>query len=112
MALVDVDRVRPHVRVITLNNPDRLNSMSFGLVEALYGAIAEVGADNDCWVAVLTGAGRGFCPGPDLMDTSLAPGTEGLTRYRRGISATQYLSEVAPAMRAISRPLLPALMGP
>ena len=37
MALVLVDRnVRPHVTVITLNKPERLNSMSFPLVEALY----------------------------------------------------------------------------
>src|SRR5438309_688338 len=74
MAMVNVDRVRPHVSVITLNNSDRLNSMSFALVGDLYDAIAEVGADNDCWVAVITGAGRGFCSGLDLMDTSMAPG--------------------------------------
>ena len=45
MALVLVDRnVRPHVTVITLNKPERLNSMSFPLVEALYEALDEVGA--------------------------------------------------------------------
>ena len=33
----------PHVSVITLNKPERLNSMSFPLVEALYGALDEVG---------------------------------------------------------------------
>ena len=38
--------------------------MSFGLVEALYEAIAVVSADNDTWVVVLTGAGRGFCSRP------------------------------------------------
>ena len=43
-ALVIVDRnVRPHVSVITLNKPERLNSMSFPLVEALYDALDEVG---------------------------------------------------------------------
>jgi len=37
MSLVLLDReVRPHVSVITLNKPDRLNSMSFPLVEELY----------------------------------------------------------------------------
>ena len=62
MPLVLVDRnVRPHVSVITLNKPERLNSMSFPLVEALYEAVDEVGRDNDCWVTVLTGAGRAFC---------------------------------------------------
>ena len=61
MSLVLVDRnVRPHVSVITLNKPERLNSMSFPLVEALYEALDEVSRDNDSWVVVLTGAGRGF----------------------------------------------------
>ena len=61
MSLVLVDTPRPHVALLTLNHPERLNAMSFALVEALYAALARVGADNDCWVVVLTGAGRGFC---------------------------------------------------
>ena len=76
--LVHVDRPRPHVAQITLNKPDRLNSMSFGLVEALYGAIESVRADNEIWVVVLTGAGRGFCSGLDLHDRGVPPNIEGL----------------------------------
>src|SRR2546425_12284631 len=87
LALVNVDRARPHVSLITLNKPERLNSMSFGLVEALYGALAEVGGDNDCWVAVLTGAGRGFCSGLDLEDMGVGPGRERRTRHQRGSRA-------------------------
>jgi len=112
MALVTVERARPHVSVITLNKPERLNSMSFGLVEALYGALAEVGGDNDCWVAVLTGAGRGFCSGLDLEDMGVAPGMEGLTRHRGGIRAMAYMSDVVPAMREIPQPLIAAINGP
>ena len=48
MALVLLDRqVRPHVSVITLNKPERLNSMSFPLVEALYEALDTVGQPRD-----------------------------------------------------------------
>src|SRR2546425_2791556 len=96
--LVRGERARPHVDLITLDKPEKLNSMSFGLVEALYRALEEVGADNDCWVAVLTGAGRGFCSGLDLEDTGVAPGMEGLTRHRGGIRAMAYMSDVVPAM--------------
>ena len=111
MSLVNVDRARPHVSLITLNKPERLNSMSFGLVEALYEALAEIGADNDCWVAVLTGAGRGFCSGLDLEDMGVAPGMEGLTRHRGGIRAMAYMSDVVPAMREIPQPLIAAING-
>jgi enoyl-CoA hydratase len=112
MALVLVEPVRPHISLITLNQPEKLNSMSFALVRALYEALESVGADNDCWVAVLTGAGRGFCSGLDLEDRGHAPGIEGLTRHRAGIKAMAYMSDVVPAMRALPQPLIAAINGP
>jgi enoyl-CoA hydratase len=110
--LVVLSSARPHVSLITLNKPDRLNSMSFGLVGALYAALEQVGADNDCWVAVLTGAGRGFCSGLDLEDMGSAPGLEGITRHRAGTRAMSYMSNVVPAMRAMPQPLIAAINGP
>ncbi|MDQ1375458.1 MAG: enoyl-CoA hydratase, partial [Actinomycetota bacterium] len=92
--LVRVESAAPHVSLITLDKPDRLNSMSFGLVGALYEALDHVGGDNDCWVAVLTGAGRGFCSGLDLEDMGAAPGLDGITRHRAGTRAMSYMSNV------------------
>ena len=77
MALVSVTTPAPHVRTITLDNPSRLNSMSFALVADLYEAIAEVAADNDCRVVVLTGAGRAFCSGLELEHAGLPAGHRG-----------------------------------
>jgi len=110
--LVRVEKPRAHVSLITLNKPERLNSMSFGLVGALYEALEEVGGDNDTWVAVLTGAGRGFCSGLDLDDMGSAPGLEGITRHRAGTRAMAYMGNVVPAMRAIPQPLIAAINGP
>ena len=110
--LVVVDKPRPHISRITLNKPERLNSMSFGLVGSLYEALEAVGGDNDTWVAVLTGAGRGFCSGLDLEDMGSAPGLEGITRHRAGTRAMAYMGNVVPAMRAIPQPLIAAINGP
>ena len=86
MSLVLLDReVRPHVSVITLNKPDRLNSMSFPLVEALYEALDAVGRDNDTWVVVMTGTGRAFCSGLDLHDRGIPPNTQDLGLEALGI---------------------------
>lgn len=112
MPLVTIETVRPHVALITLNKPEKLNSMSFGLVSALYDALRDVGGDNEIWVAVLTGAGRGFCSGLDLEDQGHAPGLEGLTRHRAGIRAMAYMSDVVPAVRAIPQPVIAAINGP
>lgn len=111
-ALVRVEKVKDHVSLITLNKPERLNSMSFGLVGALYEALEQVGGDNDTWVAVLTGAGRGFCSGLDLDDMGSAPGLDGITRHRAGTRAMAYMGNVVPAMRAIPQPLIAAINGP
>lgn len=112
MSLAEITKPRPHVRVITLNKPERLNSMSFGLVEALYEAIDEVGADNDAWVAILTGTGRGFCSGLDLEDMGSAPGLDGLTIHRAGIRAMAFMSDVVPALRRMPQPVIAAINGP
>ncbi len=112
MALVLVDRnVRPHVSVITLNKPERLNSMSFPLVEALYAALAEVADDNDCWAVVLTGAGRGFCSGLDLHDRGVPPNTHDLGFSRLAMRSMSYMSDVVPAMRRIPQPIIAAING-
>jgi enoyl-CoA hydratase len=112
MALVRIDTVRPHVRVITLDNPSRLNSMSFALVGDLYAALDEVSADNDCRVVILTGAGRGFCSGLELEHAGLPPGTEDLGRHRLGMRAMEFMGGIVPALRALPQPVIAAINGP
>ena len=63
MRYVLIEKPRPHVSVILMNRPERMNAMSFETVAPLYEAIETVGRDHDTWVVVLTGAGRGFCSG-------------------------------------------------
>jgi len=58
------------VHLITLNRPHRLNSIGDGLSEALYDAFAQYRDDPRARCAVLTGAGRAFCAGADLINTS------------------------------------------
>jgi enoyl-CoA hydratase len=112
MSLVVVEKARPHVSIVRLNKPDRLNSMSFPLVEALYRAIDEVGADNDCWVVVLTGAGRAFCAGLDLHDRGVPPNSHDLTFSRLAMRSMSYMSDVVPALRALPQPVIAAINGP
>lgn len=51
---------------ITLNRPERLNAMSDPMLDLLVEVVADVTADENVRVIVLTGAGRGFCVGGDL----------------------------------------------
>jgi enoyl-CoA hydratase len=112
MSLVLVDSPIPHVRVITLNRPDRLNAMSIDLVIELYDALEDTAADNDCYVAVLTGAGRGFCSGLDLKDYGIIPNIDGLTVGRIAQRSMRYYSRLVPAIRRMPQPLIAAVNGP
>jgi hypothetical protein len=112
MPYVLVDKPRPHVSVITLNRPERMNAMSFDTIGPLYDALELVGADNDTWAVVLTGAGRGFCAGLDLEEHGMPPGCDGLPMSRIAIRATEFMSNVVPAMRRIPQPIVVAVNGP
>jgi enoyl-CoA hydratase len=112
VALVELEKALPHVTIVRLNKPERLNSMSFPLVEALYGAIDDVGNDNDCWVVILTGAGRGFCSGLDLHDRGVPPGSHDLSFSRLAMRSMSYMSDVVPALRDLPQPVIAAINGP
>ncbi len=54
---------------ITLNRPERRNSLSLTLMGELLDAVVRAGSDDAVRVVVLTGAGdRAFCAGADLGD--------------------------------------------
>ena len=52
---------------ITLNRPERLNGITNPMMRELHHALSIASADQGTTVLVLTGAGRGFCPGADLQ---------------------------------------------
>ena len=56
------------VCVITLNRPTRLNAINPALLDALNGALSRANTDERIGAIVLTGAGRAFCAGDDLVD--------------------------------------------
>jgi enoyl-CoA hydratase len=54
------------VSTLILNRPERLNTITPGLVEDLRAALAEAQADDAVRVIRLKGAGRAFCAGYDI----------------------------------------------
>lgn len=51
---------------LTLNRPERLNGMTNRMLVETYDCLQRVSERDDVRVLVLTGEGRGFCPGADL----------------------------------------------
>lgn len=108
---VVVDYPRPGVALITLNRPERMNSLSFDLLLSLNEALRNVSHDNSVRVVVLTGAGREFCTGADDKPGSKMPHVEGLTRATYALRATELLSDVILALRRLHQPVIAAVNG-
>jgi enoyl-CoA hydratase/carnithine racemase len=65
--------VADHVATITLNAPERLNTISGPMLDELSTRLLEADADRDVRVIVLTGRGRAFCAGLDLAAQMSGP---------------------------------------
>ena len=69
-----LESVKDGVAVLTMNRPDRLNTLSGPMLDALLQALPRLAEDPNVGCVVLTGAGRGFCAGGDVK--AMAEGRE------------------------------------
>ncbi|MDR3536813.1 MAG: enoyl-CoA hydratase-related protein [Acetobacteraceae bacterium] len=103
-----LSELRNHIRILTINRPERSNAISPELAEALITAFVEANADPDIRVVILTGVGdRAFCGGADLKaraaeDAAGKPFQPLLSRVQR------YLYEV---VMETFKPTIAALNG-
>jgi len=73
--------VADHIATITLNRPERMNTISRAMLGQLTEHLLTADADPDVRVVVLTGTGRAFCAGLDLSEAIRPPepGKEGIS---------------------------------
>ncbi len=69
--------VRDGVCVLTLNRPERMNAWTHEMEARYFDLLSEADADADTRVVVVTGAGRGFCPGFDMEALAALSAGEG-----------------------------------
>lgn len=101
-----VEKPLDGVAVVTLNRPEAMNALSKALRAALQTAIAEMDADPEVKVIVLTGAGeRAFTAGLDLKELSTDPLGMGAA------NATDPAQNPARAVLGCSKPIIGAING-
>src|SRR5436853_233314 len=59
---------KDRIATITLNRPERLNAITFEVYHELTDFLAKLRDEKDLRVVVITGAGRAFCSGGDVID--------------------------------------------
>ena len=94
---------RERVRLLTFNRPDRANAFNEMLYHAAADALHAAEADDDVAVVVLTGGGKAFCAGTDLLE--MAETVDGTATTRTGFPA------FVDALQQFPKPLVAAVNG-
>lgn len=90
------------VRVIRLNRPESLNAINQAIIVGLRDALCVAEKDDGVAVCILTGEGRAFCAGQDMIEMAQMKGTDS--------SQTQFPSLIE-TLSHFSKPLLAAVNG-
>jgi 2-(1,2-epoxy-1,2-dihydrophenyl)acetyl-CoA isomerase len=102
---------RDDVLVVTLNRPQKLNSLSLGLLKDLRACAEAIQRDRSVRAVLLTGAGRGFCAGADLTDPESFPGAGQSMGQFMASRLREYYNPVAILWCHLPVPLVVALNG-
>jgi 2-(1,2-epoxy-1,2-dihydrophenyl)acetyl-CoA isomerase len=98
-------KVENAVATVTFNRPDALNSLSWEMLNESIAVFRQIETDETARVAVLTGAGKGFCSGGDLPTILKLSGT---------IEQHSYIStagELVSAIRHCKKPVIAMVNG-
>ncbi|HXI05770.1 MAG: crotonase/enoyl-CoA hydratase family protein [Bradyrhizobium sp.] len=100
--------VRERIAVLTLNRPEKLNALSYALIDRLIHLLDSIEDDAAIGAVILTGAGRAFSAGADIKEFSgsVRHGPDAAVRafVRRGQALTA-------RMEAFPKPVIAAVNG-
>ena len=96
------------IATVRLNNPERLNALTFQTYEELEHLFAELAQDNHVKVVIITGSGKGFCSGGsvhEIIGKLIKMNAEELHRF------TRMTCNVTKHMRNLKKPIIAAVNG-
>ena len=100
---------RGGVATVTLNRPDKLNAITWRMMEDFLDFVADVQQDDATRVLVFTGNGRAFSAGDDIVD-GMGERTRGGTPG--GVNADRGLHhQLVKALLELPKPVVAALNG-
>jgi len=111
VSFVIVEKPKPHITVITLNRPERMNAMAFDVMLPFKEQLEAVAHDNDTRAVIITGAGEGFCSGADQKTSGTIPHIEGLTPSVIAHRAGKLLDDIVLAIQEMPQPVIAAING-
>lgn len=93
------------VAIITLNRPERLNAINQDLLSGLITQLGRARDDDEAASVILTGAGKSFCAGEDLKETS-----DGKS-FDQWVKEVDGLQDVQRVILGLGKPVIAAVKG-
>ncbi|MEM1232273.1 MAG: enoyl-CoA hydratase-related protein [Pseudomonadota bacterium] len=100
--------VSDHVATITLNRPERQNTISRSMLDAITEHMLAADADRDVRAIVLTGTGKFFCAGLDLRGSDIS---SGMSEGKRAVPNLDLRNTPPTVMFNLDTPTICALNG-
>ncbi|MFA5939683.1 MAG: enoyl-CoA hydratase-related protein [Sinimarinibacterium sp.] len=103
--------VEARVALVRMNRPQALNALTPDLLNELRDAFDQADADANVGAIVLTGEGRGFSSGADLVANAAKPpiGPDG--KLDLGLALETTYNPLIERMRALRKPVIAAVNG-
>ncbi len=98
------------VLTLTLKRPERLNAMNNPLIEAMNRELARARDDDKIRAVLLTGTGRAFCAGADLVGGGPID-SKASTPPDLGADMDRIFNPMIRAMRELPKPIVGAING-
>jgi 2-(1,2-epoxy-1,2-dihydrophenyl)acetyl-CoA isomerase len=109
MAEAVLFEVKDEVAIVTLNRPERLNALNEDIHVGLRAAFERIEHDDGIRAVLLTGAGRGFCAGADLLQSLV--GASAADKRDLGAALERDYNPLVRRMRALKKPIVAAVNG-
>jgi 2-(1,2-epoxy-1,2-dihydrophenyl)acetyl-CoA isomerase len=103
--------VRESVAYVTLNRPERLNALNGEMTDELKAAAAAIAAEPGVRAVLLTGAGRAFSSGADLMEGDLIDAPERSLGESVRLSLIEHMNPMIAAWHELTVPVVVAVNG-
>lgn len=104
---IKLDMRDDRIAILTLNRPDKLNAFDEQMIREIRSIVWRANFDDRIGVLIITGAGRGFCSGRDILGLDFENNLPS-SQYRSYVRANH---EMFDDLEALEKPVIAAVNG-
>lgn len=108
MADLILSETRGEIEVLTLNRPEKLNALSYALIDELLDALSRIEIEPSIRAVILTGRGRAFSAGGDIPEFAASVERGPAEALQQFVARGQRLTS---RIEAFPKPLIVAVNG-